>query len=244
MDKAYAHLKDIQNINYQAQFWYVLTWLHLQKGDYLKADEYIKTFFEITKKERIYPLHLYAKNMQGSINFYLSNFTQSLEFAQECFDEANLFFQSKTSDIAAESLITQTRAYKALGNYVEAEERAIQAIKTLDIVFGRDDIDFSQAVAHRLYGELLEEKKQYKQAYEEYKFAEDFYLKVYKDQFYQMREVAELFANLAILGIRINDLSLTKSYFQKLVENFSLQNINTQIVIEELHNNNIVISKD
>ena len=221
-----------------------MSWLHLQKGDYAKADEYIKVFFEITKKEQIYPLHLYAMNMQGSINFYLNNYAQSLQLAQNCYDEAYSFFQSTVSDIIAESLITLAKSYKAIKNYAKAEEKIISAIKTLDIVFGRDDIDFSQAVAHRLYGEVLEERSQYKQAYEEYKFAEDFYLKVYKDQFYQMQEVAELFANLAILGIKIHDHSLIKSYFQKLVKNFSLQNINTKKVINELNFHKIELSNN
>ncbi len=235
MDKSHALLEKIQNINYQAQFWYVLTWLYLQRGDYLKANEYIKIFFKITKDKQIYPLHLYAVNMQGSLNFYLNNFDESLQLAHECYDQANSFFQTNISNVAAESLITLARTYNVLGNLPQAKEKITEAIKTLDIIFGKEDVDFSQAVAHRLRGEMLERQKEYKHAYYEYRFAEDFYLKVYKDNLSQMREVSELFANLAILGIKINDLTLARIYFMKLVEKFSIDNTNTQKVIEELH---------
>ena len=68
-----------------------------------------------------------------------------------------------------------------------------------------------------------------------------FLRRFYKDELSQMREVSELFANLAILGIKIKDPSLTRAYFEKLVKYFSLQNIDTQKVIEALEEHKMEI---
>jgi Tfp pilus assembly protein PilF len=241
IDKAYTLLPIIANLNYQAQFWYAITWLHLEKGDYKQANEYISTFFKTTENNKNYPIHLYAMNMRASINFHLNNLEEAFFFANECYKQALIFFQSEVSNIGAESLITLARYYKANNDYKNAEKKIKSAIEALNIVFGSHNIDPSQAVSHTLLGEIYMEQKLFKEAYDEYNFAEKYYTKLYKNKFSDIQEVSKLFANFIILGIKIHDNNMVKQYFKKLIAHFTIQNQTTRAVIEILDKEQIDI---
>lgn len=234
IDKAYSLLNKVTNVNYQADFWYTITWLHIEKADYNNAHKYIQIFFNITKHHEIYPLHLYAMNMSALIEFNLGNLKDSFLLADKCYEDAKKFFQTEISNISAESLTTLARYYQASKNYTKAKDKIQQAIKVLDIVFGNPEIDPSQAVAHTLLGEIYEAQRNYKGAYEEYTFAEKYYTKLYKDKIEDVYEISKLYANLAILGLKIHDYSLARQYFKKLLDIFSLKNSNTKKVMEEM----------
>jgi hypothetical protein len=241
IDKAYSFLEKITNPNYQAQFWYAITWLHMEKGDYQKVNEYIKTFFNITKYNKNYPIHLYAMNLRASVNFHLNNLKESHYWAKECYKASVNFFQSDISNVAAESLITLARYYKSSKDYTKALENIQKAIDVLNVIFDNHEIDPSQAVAHTLLGEIYEAQQQYKKSYDEYCFAERYYIKLYKNNFSNIHEISKLFANFTILGIKIHDKILMKRYFTKLVENFSYKNPATKRVVDELSKKQINI---
>src|SRR5262249_43917949 len=109
-----------------------------------------------------------------------------------------------------------------------------KAIEILDIIFGNPEVDPSQAVAHTLLGEIYESQGQYKKAYEEYRFAERYYIKLYKNKISDIYEISKLYANLAMLGIKIHDNVLIRQYLGKLINDFSFKNPNTKRVIETL----------
>jgi GTPase SAR1 family protein len=234
INKSHPLLQKISNANYRAQFWYALTWLYIEKGDYLKAHEYIKAFFDVTKNNKSYPIHLYAMNLRASVNFYLNNFKESYLWAEECYKRSMDFFQSDTSNIAAESLITLARYYKSNKDYVRSLEKIQKAINILNIIFSNPEIDPSQAVAHTLLGEIYVAQQQYKQAYDEYSFAEKYYTKLYKNNFSNINEVSRLFGNFVMLGIKTHDKILARRYLRKLVDNFTYKNPTTSMIVKEL----------
>jgi hypothetical protein len=241
INKAYLLLPKISNVNYQAQFWYAITWLYIEKGDYLKANENITTFFKVTQHNKNYPIHLYAMNFRASINFHLNRFNEAHLWAEKCYNDSIDFFKSDISDITAESLINLARYYKANKDYTKSLARAQKAIDILNIIFGGPEIDPSQAAAHILLGEIYEAQHRYKQAYDEYVFAERYCTKFYKNNFSNIHEVSTLFKNFVMLGIKTHDKILVKRYLKKLVDTFSYKNSNTKAVIEELSNQEINI---
>lgn len=234
IDKAYQLLKKVNNPVYQADFWYTITWLHIEKGDYTQANKFITIFFNITKYNHVYPIHLYAMNMKANTSYHLGNVEDTYFWASNCYNDAARFFNSSASDISAESLITLTRYYKAIKNFDQALKNIKQAIDTLDTVFGGTSIDPSQAIAHSLLGQIYVEQNKYKEAYGEYTFAEKYYTNFYKNNFSDIHEVSELYLNIALLGIKIHDNVLVKRYLNKLVERYSISHPNAKVIIEEL----------
>lgn len=233
INKAYSLLRTIKNLQYQSHFWHYISWIYLEKDDYVKANEYNRIAFKIT--ENNYPLYLHTMALRANISFHLGNVKDAYLWANESYKQSINFYQSENSTLAIGALMTLARTYKSDTNYNKAKELVFKAISIQNVIYDNKYIDISQARAHALLGEIYEQQKQYKLAYDEYIFAEKYFLKIHQmDGLSEAVDAAQIFADFVSLGIKLHDKTLIRRYFKKLVDNFTYSHPITKKMVEEL----------
>ncbi|AIL64730.1 Tetratricopeptide repeat protein [Rickettsiales bacterium Ac37b] len=213
--------------NYRALFWYHYSWIYVEKGDYKTAKENINSFFSIISESKVSSaIYLHCLNINASIEFRLGNIQAAFDCANKCYERGVKFYQTEAKDVIAENLVTMARCYKINKDYDLAEQTIKKAIADLEIIFGSQSLDPSQAAAHIILGDIFMETSKYAEAKAEYSFSEEFYKKFYKENFYKMYEVSIVLANLAILHYRSGDRKLAEIYLKKLTDHFAIDNEN------------------
>ena len=241
ISQAYAMLKAIKNPNYLALFWYAKSWISKEKGDYNMVLTSVNEFFNNVQTNKNYPIHLFMLNLKAFSEFHLGDIKNSCNTAEKVYQNSHEYFQSDDSDIAAESLITLAKCDINKKSYDEAHKKILRAIDIMEIVFGNKDIDLTQAVAHSLLGEINATHGKYKKAFEEYQFAENYYTRIYQNKFPATVEIGNLFKDMALLGIKIHDRLLIKSYLTKLVALFGYESVYVKELLTKLDNSNEAI---
>lgn len=239
MRQASLIYEEVQNNNYRALFWYAYSWINKERGKY---DDVLKNSdnFSKVKTNKDYPIHLFMLNLSAFSQFHLGDNKNACLAAEKVYYNALEYFQSDNSDIAAESLITLAKCDMLKGDFNKAHNKINRAIEVMNIVFGDKDIDLTQAVAHSMLGEIYERRKQYKEAFKEYEFAENYYGRIYQNKFPPTVEIGNLFTGIALLGMKIHDKLMIKRYLNRLVDIFGYDSFYVHKVLNELDNNNIV----
>ncbi|AIL66169.1 putative ATPase (plasmid) [Rickettsiales bacterium Ac37b] len=232
LDKAKLLQHHVNGVSIKTLFWYISTWLSMERGKYDEASKNAEEFLKIAQPLGDYPIDFYAINHFARIHFILGNYTEACIWSKHGYNLAINYYKSKSANVIAELLITIGRCYKQNGQLSEAEKYVNNAIKMFNNFFGGEQVDFSQASAHLLLGEILEEEGKDILAYKEYKFAESIYHKIYKENISEIYEISTIYANLVVLGSKLKDSGMTKRYYLKLVNKYGIDNSNVQRVID------------
>jgi tetratricopeptide (TPR) repeat protein len=241
LEEAKPHLSEITILNYRALFHYHYSWIYVEMGNFKQAKENIEDFFINIKEQEVSPaIYLHALNINASIEFRIGNFEQSFLLAKKCYNLAKKFYQSEDKDVIAENLVTMGRYYKSIHKYDEAEQSITKAIKLFDKIFGKADLDPSQAVTHVLLGDIYSDVKKYALAKKEYLFSLEYYQRIYKNNFYNMHEVSIVLANLASLTYINSEYTSAKQYIKQLTNHFSADNdnvIKVMAILNDIYSN-------
>lgn len=227
--KAYFMLNSIHNQNYKALFYYHFAWFYVEKGDVAIAYEKIQAFFTNINENSVSPaIYLHALNIKGSIEFRLNHLDAALLLAKKCYDSAIKFYESEIEDVIAENLLTIGRCYLINGNYLEAAHNIKRSIEILEQIFGSSIVDPSQAVAHRILGDLYLAQGEFIDSYKEFDLVYRFYQSYYEDKIHDIYEVSNLYGSFVRLGITTQNTEITKRFLKLLMSNFAEDNVNLQ----------------
>lgn len=221
------------NQNFIAQFWFYLTWLNSEKGDYDKAMVSANSFLKASEAPNVSPtLRLFALEAISTAEMELGNFQEAGKWAEKCYSQALDYYKSENEVIIGHTLLVLSKYYA----YKNRKKEAIESAKKSTAIFGKilSDTDPSRARAHVFLGEVYQKFARFEEAFKEYKTAETSYHTFYKNKVSEVREVSNLYADIACLGIDSKDYPLTKKYLALLVSTYSLKNPNTLKVLNML----------
>lgn len=112
-----------------------------------------------------------------------------------------------------------------------------EAIKHYDKVLRGDKKIRHQGRVHLLLGKACAHNKDFKNALKEYLLSEDIYDRVLKEK--TIDEVSDLYMELAIIGEKLKDETLTQKYLTAHIETFGLDHPRTEKILKHLDQVNL-----
>jgi hypothetical protein len=230
LEKAKPLINQGINQNFIAQFWFYLSWLSSEKGDYVNAKTVASTFLKATEEPNVTTtLRLFALEAIGTAEMELGNFEQAGQWAEKCYSQALDYYKSENEVIVGHALLILSKYHTYKNRKKEAIETAQKSTEIFDKIL--NNTDPSRSRAHVFLGEAYHKFAMFKEAFKEYKIAEKSYHAFYKNNLSEIREVSNLYANIARLGVESKDYPLAKKYLSLLVTTYSLENPNTLKVL-------------
>ncbi|AIL66168.1 tpr repeat-containing protein (plasmid) [Rickettsiales bacterium Ac37b] len=222
LQKAYTVLNEMNIPNYVALCLYHLAWLYIEKGKYKYASIFLeKTFINSDQSNLSLGIRLHLKNIAASNYARLNEYEKSFELAEQCYEEARIFYNTMEQDVIAEVQLTMARCYVYKQNFNEAECLINNSIKVLESIFGGKYVDPSQACAHVQLGDVYEQTNRLQQALKELMEVKEYYLNLYKDKIYNMFEVKKLYIKISNILERMGELNLYKNYIH-IIQKFNI----------------------
>ncbi len=200
----------------------------LDDGQYEAAlkfvDAAIKKNSEISKSKTDYFGFLTLKNKillrMGETATAQINLLKLREQVLKYFGDSNNFFVARINILLSSILLDQNKEEDALALISETKN-------TVDSCYPPHS-HRDQALARITLGSILSAQGNFKQAYKEYVDATEIYNSIFKK--FKIDQVARLYEQLAIVGVKLKEDAITKKFLRLLVENFGLDHARTKKV--------------
>lgn len=220
LEQAAPLLEKAQSTSNINLYWYIKAWTYLEGAQYDQTTLSLDQFFATFDEEQNYVLKLYGMNMRAYTCLEIGETQKALMWCRKSLAGAKDYFQTEKSEITAEAVMIQGKAFLKQKRYQEAEASLLKSEKVYSDYFGGPDRHADQALVVSMMGEIYEAKENFKKALEYFVKARKIYDVLYGKNLEGLNDVSELFRRIAKLGLRMHREDLAQIYLKLHIDTF------------------------
>ncbi|MEN8237031.1 MAG: tetratricopeptide repeat protein [Pseudomonadota bacterium] len=232
--KGLSLLNHSKSNSYNSLFLYVYAFYLTDRGEYQKAVDVIENSNFYTNLSGTYPaLRLYIRLQKIIALLKQNNAKEASQALQETYEAARSFFADETNYFFA-NLSIMGIYLSTLKNTIPKsfEDDIKQALKLYSKVFKGEQKHRNQAFAYLILAKAYAAQKRYPEALQAYQQSEAIFDHLFVAK--EIDDLSHLYMDLAFLGIKMKQESLTHTYLQRHIEHFGIEHHRTHYIILEL----------
>lgn len=240
LEKAKHYLKIAEPILLKAKstsnknlYWYIRSWVYFEAGDFAECNHSLDVFFETFDQEKNNAIKLYATNMKANACLSTGKMDEAIQWCNRSLEGALDYFQNEASEITAEALMIQARAYLGMHKPLEARERLEKSLPIYEAYFGLDKHS-DQAIALRLMGETYMAEGDSDSALVFFVRAMSIYNNLYGEEFKDMVEVSRLLVLMATVGVDLKREDIVQKHLRLHAKNFGATHPGTLAIFQAI----------
>jgi tetratricopeptide (TPR) repeat protein len=214
-------------------YWYIRSWVYFEAGDFAECNHSLDVFFQTFDQEKNNAIKLYATNMKANACLSTGKMDEAIQWCDKSLKGALDYFQNESSEITAEALMIQARAYLGMHNPVEARVRLEKSLPIYVAYFGLDKHS-DQAIALRLMGETYMVEGDSDNALAFFMRAMNIYTNLYGEEFKDMVEVSRLLVLMATVGVDLKREDIVQKHLMLHAKNFGATHPGTLAIFQAI----------